>query len=567
MADYYTLLTNDGLAYETACKAAGVPIKLTKMSVGDGNGAVYNPDATAKALRREVWRGDINALLQDPNNSSWLIAELTIPDSVGGWYVREAGIWTDSGVLYAVVKYPESFKPVLATSGSGKEFYLRAIFQTSNAASVTLQVDETVVKATRAWVTDFVAAELAKRDAKQSVRVATVGSITLSGAQTVDGVAVVAGDRVLVKDQASASANGLYVAAVGAWSRSADADSGAKVTPGLLVSVEEGTANADTLWQLVTDGAIDLGSTALTFVSFYNGTQIAGLLDKKANINSPELVSPKRSASPARASSSKELTDITYVERLVGNRNLSSGQIYASAVIKPEMAGALFQMCATKSVTVTLPLVSQCRLGDTFRFFSNTNYPFTLQVSGNDTLARGFLTAVKTLVVAPGESIELSVTDGVNWFVTGGSLGAKIGKQMTMSAFRAWNSASQSISASTWTKLVYGTKLFDALEEYNAARGEFMPIYDGFYEFSAAVHGVPTANSQAARVLCLYVNGAERTRLQEDTFVANQSSMCGMSGLLKLSAGDIVTFYYNTSIADTTYNDQTMSWCSGRRVI
>ena len=162
MADYYTLLTDAGIAYETACKAAGIPIKLAQISVGDGNGAVYNPDASAKALKREVWRGPLNALFQDEKNANWLMAEVTIPSDVGGWYVREAGLWTDTGILYAIVKYPESYKPVLATSGSGKEFYIRSIFETSNASIVTLLIDDTVVKATRAWVMGYVADALAK---------------------------------------------------------------------------------------------------------------------------------------------------------------------------------------------------------------------------------------------------------------------------------------------------------------------------------------------------------------------------------------------------------------------
>jgi microcystin-dependent protein len=162
MADYYTLLTNAGIAYETACKAAGAPIKLAQISVGDGNGAVYSPDASAKALKREVWRGPLNALFQDEKNSNWLMAEVTIPSDVGGWYVREAGLWTDTGILYAIVKYPESYKPVLATSGSGKEFYIRSIFYTSNASIVTLLIDDSVVKATRAWVMDYLSEQLAK---------------------------------------------------------------------------------------------------------------------------------------------------------------------------------------------------------------------------------------------------------------------------------------------------------------------------------------------------------------------------------------------------------------------
>lgn len=265
MADYYTLLTNAGIAYETACKAAGVPIKLSQISVGDGGGAVYNPAATATALKREVWRGPLNALFQDEKNPSWLLAEVTIPPEVGGWYVREAGIWTDTGILYAIVKYPESFKPVLATSGSGKEFYIRSIFETSNAALVTLLIDDTVVKATRAWVMSYLAEELGKLDGKQSVRVAATANVVLNGAQQIDGVAAVAGNRVLLPNQTLSKDNGLWVVANADWVRASDANTSAKVTPGLTVMVEEGTVNGDSLWHLTTNGPITPGTTALTF--------------------------------------------------------------------------------------------------------------------------------------------------------------------------------------------------------------------------------------------------------------------------------------------------------------
>ncbi|NTZ94855.1 phage tail protein [Pseudomonas koreensis] len=275
MADYYTLLTNAGIAYETACKAAGVPIKLTQISVGDGGGAVYNPAATATALKREVWRGPLNALFQDEKNPSWLLAEVTIPPDVGGWYVREAGLWTDTGILYAIVKYPESFKPVLATSGSGKEFYIRSIFETSNASLVTLLIDDTVVKATRAWVMSYLAEELGKLDGKQSVRVAASTNIVLNGAQQIDGVAVIAGDRVLLANQTLAKDNGLWIVANGDWVRAADANTSAKVTPGLTVMVEEGTTNGDSLWHLTTNAPITLGTTALTFKMLAGRTGIA----------------------------------------------------------------------------------------------------------------------------------------------------------------------------------------------------------------------------------------------------------------------------------------------------
>ncbi|WP_239499327.1 phage tail protein [Pseudomonas putida] len=306
MADYYTLLTNAGIAYETACKAAGTPIKLSQISVGDGGGAVYNPAATATALKREVWRGPLNALFQDDKNPSWLLAEVTIPPEVGGWYVREAGLWTDTGILYAIVKYPESFKPVLATSGSGKEFYIRSIFETSNASLVTLLIDDTVVKATRAWVVDYVAAELNKLDAKQSVRVATTANMVLSAPQTIDGVAVIAGDRVLVKNQTLAKDNGLYVVANGAWSRSEDADSSVEVTSALQVSVEQGATQADTRWQLVTDGVIVLGTTALVFQNVTYGF---------APLASPALVGVPTAPTAALGANTTQIATTAFVQQ------------------------------------------------------------------------------------------------------------------------------------------------------------------------------------------------------------------------------------------------------------
>ena len=111
-------------------------------------------------------------------------------------------------------------------------------------------------------------------DYKASVRVATTANITaLNGGapNTLDGVTLVAGDRILVKDQTTASQNGLYVVttlgtgANGTWSRAGDADAAGELTSGAVVSVEEGAANADTRWMLITNDPVVLGTTALTF--------------------------------------------------------------------------------------------------------------------------------------------------------------------------------------------------------------------------------------------------------------------------------------------------------------
>ncbi|ACT65636.1 predicted protein [Cyanophage PSS2] len=113
-------------------------------------------------------------------------------------------------------------------------------------------------------------------DVKDSVRVATTTDITLSGTQTIDGVAVIAGDRVLVKDQATGSENGIYVVAAGAWSRSEDADNtpSGEVTSGMFTFIEEGTTNASAGFILQTANPITLGSTSLSFAQFSGAGQI-----------------------------------------------------------------------------------------------------------------------------------------------------------------------------------------------------------------------------------------------------------------------------------------------------
>lgn len=113
-------------------------------------------------------------------------------------------------------------------------------------------------------------------DVKASCLVATTANITLSGTQTIDGVAVVAGNRVLVKNQSTASQNGIYVVAAGSWSRSTDADTWAELVSAFTF-VEKGTTQADTGWVCTVDSGGTLGSTAVTWAQFSNaGTYTAG---------------------------------------------------------------------------------------------------------------------------------------------------------------------------------------------------------------------------------------------------------------------------------------------------
>jgi len=137
-----------------------------------------------------------------------------------------------------------------------------------NAADPTQSTD----LATKAYV-DGLANGL---DVKASVRAATTANITLSNTQTVDGVALSVGDRVLVKDQTTGSQNGIYVVASGSWTRATDFDNtpGTEVSPGTFFFVEEGTAQADNGYVVSNDTAITIGTTAIVFSQFSGAGQI-----------------------------------------------------------------------------------------------------------------------------------------------------------------------------------------------------------------------------------------------------------------------------------------------------
>lgn len=123
-------------------------------------------------------------------------------------------------------------------------------------------------------------------DVKASCKLATTVNITLSGTSNgIDGQAISAGDRLLVKDQTDASENGIYIVQTGAWERAADFDDSTSVTPGAFVFVEQGNSQADNGYVLVSDGTIVVGTDDINFEQFSGAGQItAGNgLDKSGN--------------------------------------------------------------------------------------------------------------------------------------------------------------------------------------------------------------------------------------------------------------------------------------------
>jgi hypothetical protein len=220
-------------------------------------------------------------------------------------------------------------------------------------------------------------------DFKQSVRAATTANITLSATQTIDGVAVVAGNRVLVKDQSTSSQNGIYVVAAGAWSRSTDADNtpAGEVTAGMYCFVEEGTTNADSGWVLTTNDAITLGTTSLVFAQFNGLGQVnAGTgLSKTGNT----------------LNHSNSVTGATIAEG-GSTRTLASGGTFNVPSVTYDAQG---HITASTSVALTLPA-------------STNNVGTVTSVSGTAPVSVATGTSTPVISMAAASS-------GVNGYMTG----------------------------------------------------------------------------------------------------------------------------------------------------
>lgn len=147
-AQYFTVLTDYGTQAFAKAIATNQPIQFSSFAVGDGNGQAVTPTADRTALVKEIHRANVSAVSLDPRNNKQIIIELTIPEDVGGFYIREMGVFDSTNKLVAYANAPESFKPTLE-SGSGKVQVLRMILKVSNSQAVTLSIDNSVIFVTR----------------------------------------------------------------------------------------------------------------------------------------------------------------------------------------------------------------------------------------------------------------------------------------------------------------------------------------------------------------------------------------------------------------------------------
>ncbi|MBU0680091.1 MAG: tail fiber protein [Proteobacteria bacterium] len=274
---FYVWITVDGVGADpTPANAIGLQVDVAAL---DSDATVAQKLATAM----DHFRLDLSDLfaLIDPRQElaiqtitrvddvvSEIATILSNAELVAGYYLCELGVFAmdpdDGEILYAVTNaglLGDYFPAEGGTTLIEADLRMRTTISADAALSMSMTPG--------AWASlASFTADQQERSHKEPCRAATTADIVLSGLQTVDGVVLVTTDRVLVKTQNLSAENGIYLAAAGAWTRAVDADSIAKIKPGMLVAVVEGTIHADSVWMLATDGVIVLDTTPLVFFDF-----------------------------------------------------------------------------------------------------------------------------------------------------------------------------------------------------------------------------------------------------------------------------------------------------------
>ncbi|ENF6349252.1 phage tail protein [Salmonella enterica subsp. enterica serovar Newport] len=149
---FKTIITDYGKQRLIAAMSpGGTKLTLTQMAVGDGGGNPTNPDTTNTTLINEVWRAAVNSVSVDKTHSNIIIVELLIPAEVGGFWIREAGIYDEFNKLVAICSLPASEKPLLE-QGSGRAQTVRMTLVISDLSTINITIDSTTIIATNDYV-------------------------------------------------------------------------------------------------------------------------------------------------------------------------------------------------------------------------------------------------------------------------------------------------------------------------------------------------------------------------------------------------------------------------------
>ncbi len=162
MSKFKSVVTTLGQTRIAAAIESGKDINISHMAVGDGNGSPTEPSVEQTSLVHETYRLLLNSIKVDNKNANWIIAEAIIPASVGGFWMREMGLFSDQGELIAVSNMADSYKPTLE-EGSGRTQTLRMVITVTDTEAVSLSIDDTLIIATEEYVNNLLAEHEASR--------------------------------------------------------------------------------------------------------------------------------------------------------------------------------------------------------------------------------------------------------------------------------------------------------------------------------------------------------------------------------------------------------------------
>ena len=241
-----------------------------------GNVTITLPAATTTLVGTDTTQTLTNKTFTSPDINTPDIDGGAIDGAVIGANTPAAGTFTTVTGTSAVIDNITVDTNTISTTNSNGDLVLSP----NGTGTVTVPAgykNRSGFGATSLVSKEYVDAVKVGLDFKDSVRVASTANVTVSGpGAAIDGITLSSGDRVLLKDQSTASENGIYVfnGAASAMTRATDADANAEVTSGMFVFVEAGTVNADNGFVLTTDGSITVGSTSLAFAQFSGAGQI-----------------------------------------------------------------------------------------------------------------------------------------------------------------------------------------------------------------------------------------------------------------------------------------------------
>ena len=224
MANHYTILTDVGATKVANALRSGPRIEIREMALGDGNGTLPQPNSSAKALVNERYRAQINSVSVDAKNDAWVIFEQILGPNVGGWWIREVGLYDTEGDLIAIGNYPEQYKPQLEEGASTTQT-VRIVIQVLSSAAITLNVDPSVVLATRKDLESAVQGLEERKASKDELNKAVDGLGVQATARCKDLESAVQGleERKASKDELNKAIDGLGVQAAARMTHSSDA--------------------------------------------------------------------------------------------------------------------------------------------------------------------------------------------------------------------------------------------------------------------------------------------------------------------------------------------------------